>query len=30
MVRNTPLHNTQYYQVRIKGKVEEPREKSST
>ena len=30
MVLDTSLHNTQKYKVRIKGKVEQSREKSST
>ena len=29
MVQDTPLLNTQYYKVRIKGKVEQSRERSS-
>ena len=28
MVLDTSLHNTQQYKVRIKGKVEQPRERS--
>ena len=30
MVLDTSLHNTQQYKVRIKGKVEQSRERSST
>ena len=30
MVLDTSLHNTQHYKVRIKGKVEQSREISST
>ena len=29
MVPDATLHNTQYYKVKIKGKVEQSREKSS-
>ena len=30
MVLDASLHNTQYYKLRIKGKVEQSRERSST